>query len=160
MNAINPESFHKKDYDSNGKEREILRLSDLDMLIGALLICMDNYEQLAKVAVFPEVKAICKHYADQRAAFAAILYLRLGQYDRLSIDEQGCITGQTRPAWVNTSCTTNEADDDILMNSIINNELSAIKKYDDYLRSHIPVIRDLHLLVSQQDSIKRVIKPF
>jgi len=47
-----------------------------------------------------------------------------------------------------------------LLNNIINNELSAIKKYNDYLRNHIPVIKDLYLLVSQQDSIKAVLKAF
>jgi len=160
MDAINSESFHKKDYESAGKEREILKSSDLDKLVTTLLICMENYNQLAKVTVFPELKAIYKHYADQRAAFAAILYFRLGQDDRLSINEDGSISGQTKPAWARTSYIDSEADSDTLLNNIINNELSAIKKYNDYLRNHIPVIKDLYLLVSQQDSIKGVLKAF
>ncbi|HEY9001853.1 MAG TPA: hypothetical protein VIM89_10910 [Mucilaginibacter sp.] len=158
MDAINSESFHKKDYESAAKEREILRSSDLDKLVSALLICMENYRQLAASAPFKELKAIYKQLADERADYAAILYFRLGQNDQLSVDVEGGVIGQIKPAWANTSFIGNEANDDTLLNSIINNELSAIKKYDDYLRNHIPVIKDLNLLVWQQNSIKQILK--
>ena len=159
MDAINPESFHKKDYESAGKEREILRSTDLDKLIATLLICMGNYLQLAEATIFRELKAIYKQFAEERAAFAIVLYLRLGQDSQLSVDDEGNVIGQLRPAWSATSYVNSEADDaDTLLNSIIKNELSAIKKYDDYLRNHIPVIKDLNLLVSQQDSIKQVVR--
>ncbi|HTK20836.1 MAG TPA: hypothetical protein VL442_15035 [Mucilaginibacter sp.] len=158
MNAINSEFFHKKNYESAAKEREILRSSDLDKLVSALLVCMENYEQLAAATPFPELKAIYKHYAGERADYAASLYARLGQDDRLSINEEGGIIGQLKPAWAGTLFTNTESDDtNSLLNHIINNELSAIKKYDDYLRNHIPVIKDLNLLVWQQESIKQVV---
>jgi len=157
MDAINPESFHKKESEPAGKEREVLRSNDLDKLVTALLICMENYSQLADVTIFPQLKAVYKQIANERAAFAAILYQRLGQDDKLSVDEEGSILGQIKPAWAGTSFI-NEADDDTLLNSVINNEFAAIKKYDDYLRNHIPVIKDLNLLISQQNTIKQVVK--
>ena len=98
MDAINPESFHKEEHESAGKEREILRSTDLDKLIAALLICMENYIQLAEATIFRELKTIYKQFADERAAYAAVLYLRLGQDDKLSVDEEGGVIGQLKPA--------------------------------------------------------------
>jgi hypothetical protein len=158
MNAINPESFHKKDYESAEKNRETLRSNDLDKLVTALLICMEKYRQLAETAIFWELKAIYKQFADERAAYAAILYLRLSQDNQLSVDEEGSVIGPITPTWVDTVFNSEFDDDDTLLNNVINNELAAIKKYDDYLRNHIPVIKDLNLMLSQQDSIKQVVK--
>src|SRR3569832_1388183 len=129
MDAINPESFHKKDYESAGEKRQILRSSDLDKLITALLICMENYIQLAEATIFWELKTIYKQFAEERAAYATILNLRLGQDDRLSVDEEGSVIGQIKPAWTDTSFNSESDDDDTLLNSVINNELTAIKKY-------------------------------
>lgn len=159
MGAINHESFHKKDYGSAGKEREILRSSDLNKLIAALLICMESYLQLAEATIFWELKAVYRRFAEERAAYMAVLYLRLGQNSDLFIDKEGGLTGQIEPAWAIASFINNEAvEDEALLNSIINNELTAIKNYDDYLRNHIPEIKDLNLLISQQNSIKQVVK--
>jgi hypothetical protein len=159
MNTINSESFHKRDYEPAGKEREILRSSDLDKLLAALIISMENFEYLAAATSLPGLKAIYKEYANERAVFSVNLHLRLGQDDQISVNEEGSIIGRPKPVWAGTSFSNTEADSaEILLSRAINNDLFIIKKYDEYLRNNIPVIKDLNLLVSQQDAIKQAVK--
>lgn len=151
-------SYSDNNRESGNDKREILRLNNLDALITALFICKENYEDLAIATDVPGFKFDYTRYAAERVHFAATLYINLSQYGALSVDENGNISGGIWPGWRQASPCATVYDEDTLLRNIINHELEAIKRYDTYLRNHIPIIKDLNLLVGQRDAIKQAVK--
>ncbi|MBV8391039.1 MAG: hypothetical protein JO080_14635 [Mucilaginibacter sp.] len=157
MNASDTNSFNKSSPNTTKHDHEVFRLKNLDNLISALFVCKESYEYLAILTEFPWSRSVYMRYAADRANFAATLYINLSNYGGLSVDGEGNILGEPNSAWRKTSFDAETNDADSLLNSVISNELKAIKEYDNYLRNHIPVIKDLNLLVSQQNAIKQAI---
>ena len=151
-------SYSDNNRETSNDKPEILRLNNLDDLVTALFICKDNYENLAIITEMPEFSSAYFRHAAERANYAATLYVNLSRYGALSVDESGKILGGIMPGWRQASPIATEYDEDILLKNIVNSELEAIKQYNTYLRNHIPVIKDLNVLVGQRDAIKQAIK--
>lgn len=151
-------SLKKSNRATINNDRESLRLANLDNLITALIICKENYEYLAAVTVLPTLRANYMQYAADRANFAATLYINMSQYGELSVDENGNVLGEKNMEWRRAWFDNEVDDEDILLRCAIVKDLEAVKKYDIYLRDHIPVIKHLNLIVIQQDNIKQVVK--
>ncbi|WP_426669781.1 hypothetical protein ACPPVU_00785 [Mucilaginibacter sp. McL0603] len=129
----------------------------LEELITALLSCHENYNALSMITQSGEGKATCKRYADERTNYAYTLYSSLGSYNQIFVDETGTVRGFVNPVWSNVeNAIVIEAVD--IFPAVITSELEAIKKYDTYLRNHIPIIPHLRLLTSQKNSIKQTVK--
>ena len=104
-----------------------------------------------------ELKSLYNNYADQRADYAYTLYSNLSAYHETFVDENGHVIGLANPAWSSTEIVTIYRAADIFP-ATITNELEAIKKYETYLRNHIPIIPHLRLLTSQKSSIMQTVK--
>lgn len=129
----------------------------LQGLITALLDCYENYKALAVITQSAELKALYNNYADQRADYAYTLYSNLSAYNETFVDENGNVIGLANLAWDNTEITTIYRAVAIFP-TIITSDLEAIKKYDTYLRNHIPIIPHLRLLTNQKSAIKQTVK--
>jgi hypothetical protein len=129
----------------------------LQDLITTLLDCHDHYKALAVTTQSAELKALYNNYADERADYAYMLYSNLSPYNETSVDENGHVTGLISPTWSNADIATIYGAVAIFP-GIITREREAIKKYDSYLRNHIPIIPHLRLLTNQKSAIKQTVK--
>ena len=129
----------------------------LQDLINALLDCYENYIALSRVTPSAVLRAVYNNYANMRTDYAYALYSNLSVYNGIFVDQTGSVIGLTDPGWNNTEITI-IYEEAAIFPAIITNELKAIKRYDMYLRNHIPIIPHLRLLTSQKNSIKQTVK--
>jgi hypothetical protein len=129
----------------------------LQDLITALVDCYENYKALSAITQPAEFKALYNNYANQRADYAYTLYSNLSAHNEIFVNENGHVTGLISPAWSNADIETIYRAVAIFP-AIITSEREAIKKYDNYLRNHIPIIPHLRLLTNQKSAIKQTVK--
>ena len=129
----------------------------LQDLITALLDCHENYKALSATTHSAEFKALYNNYASARSDYAYALYSNLSASHKTFVDENGHIVGLVNPVWSGTEMATIYGTVDIFPATIIS-EHEVIKKYDTYLRNHIPIIPHLRLLTSQKNAIKQTVK--
>jgi hypothetical protein len=129
----------------------------LQDLINALLDCYENYIALSKVTPSAVLRAAYNNYANMRTDYVYALYSNLSVYNGVFVDQTGNVTGLIDPVWSDTEIAI-IYEEAAIFPAIITNELKAIKRYDMYLRNHIPIIPHLRLLTSQKNSIKQTVK--
>lgn len=129
----------------------------LQDLITALLDCHENYKALSANTHCVEFKALYNNYANERADYAYTLYSNLSACDKTFVDENGHVIGLVNPFWITTEIAPIYGAVDIFP-ATITSECEAIKKYDSYLRHHIPIIPHLRLLTSQKTAINQTVK--
>ena len=129
----------------------------LQDLITVLLDCYENYKALSAITQLAGLKAMYKNWADVRADYAYILYSNLDVCNEAFVDQTGNVIGLINTAWSNNEVATIYGTVPIFPATIAS-ELEAIKKYDTYLRNHIPIIPHLRILTNQKKALKQAVK--
>jgi len=129
----------------------------LNDLISSLQTCAENYKKLASESDLPELKDISTKLAAERAEFVHILKDGFREKGRKNYNT----LKNVKPLWFKlVKSVAHSKGDQILVSTILKNELGAAKKYNTYLYNHIPTVEQLNILLEQQKAINEAIELF
>ena len=139
------------------RERISAQEKDLGELIIILFKSQHYYSAMAIISELPELKKKFARLAAERKYYAYLLYQNLGMHSRTYVDENGNLVTDILPAYINTAYINCESEADLMCHTI-KNEREVIKKYEAYLRNHIPAVAHLKLLVDQKQDIRQTMQ--
>jgi uncharacterized protein (TIGR02284 family) len=145
------------DVPDNFKNPRNKNKGSLKELIAALSTCIENYKAFADNTDSVELKEISQRLADERSDFVNVLR----QNFKEKTERSNILSNKIKPIWANLVHSISSAkNEEKILEMIIKSESIAIKKYDNYLFHHIPVIEHLTLLIDQKNSIRNTIALF
>ena len=129
----------------------------LNDLISSLQTCAQNYKKLATESDLPELKEIATKLSAERTEFVHILKDGFREKGRKSYNTLKNI----KPLWFKlVKSVAHSKGNQILVSTILKNEIEAVKKYNTYLYNHIPTIEQLNILLEQQKAVNDAIELF
>jgi len=129
----------------------------LNDLISSLQTCAENYKKLATESDLSELKEIATKLAAERTEFVHILKDGFRESDRKNYNTLKKI----RPLWFKlVKSVAHSKGDQILVSTILKNELDTAKKYNTYLYNHIPTVEQLNILLEHQKAVNEAIELF